>query len=431
MTINSIQISFLFIFLVILIYNSKDKIQRYIQIILCFFILIDFSVAPGALGISLFDMLTFFILPIFLKYYKKSIFISKNIKIVFYIFLISLIIGSYLSINPLISFIRIFQNFNYLIFFFIFTSYINNRSNFLKIKPYLIYSFLFCFIFLIIQFIIGLNFTFYSQLNPNTYNSGLRFPGPFQDPQKFAQFLSMSGCLFFALSLNAKKIKLQYFTYGILMTFGIFLSASRGAFLGLIIGLIYFTIKQTIQTKKIIYIFLILIFSSFSFFLIENSFLVQRTKNSGEDLFFRQSIWLKAYGYFLENPIFGIGTGSYTEFVIKRDNDQFWVINDSVIYYNHPESGFLLWLVEFGFLGSFILISVILYLINPFFKSGSNSNRLITLLESGIISWIIGFVSVDSLSDNRIGVILLILFSFLYISKFNRSSNNLKFFNYK
>jgi len=428
MTINSIQISFLFILLVILIYNSKNKIERYIQIIFCCFILIDFSVAPGALGISLFDMLTFFILPFFIfGDFKNKIVISKKIKIIFFIFLLFLIIGSFLSINPVISFLRLFQNFNYLIFFLIFTCYINNNDNFIKVKPYIIYSILLCFIFLIIQSIIGINFTFYSHLNSNINIEGTRFPGPFQDPQKLAQFLAMASCLFFAFSLNAKKIKLQYFAYGMLMIIGIFLSGSRGALLGLIIGLIYFTIKQTIQTEKIIYIFSSSIFAVFAFFFSKNSFLLQRTENGGDDLAFRQAIWAKAYVFFEENPVVGIGTGAYSEFVSKRDIEQFWLVNDAVVYYDHPESGFLLWLVEFGIVGFLILSAVILYTINPFFKSKSKSKNFITFLEAGIISWVVGFITVDSLGDKRIGVILLILFSFLYISKYNRTSNNIKF----
>lgn len=428
MIINSIQISFLFILLAILIYSAKNKIERYIQIIFFSFVFIDFSVAPGVLGVSLFDMLTFFITPFFISSnYKNKILISKKIKIIFFVFSFFLIIGSFLSINSLISFLRLFQHFNYLVFFLIFTSYINDKKNYIRIKPYIIYSLLFCLIFLIIQTVIGLNFTFYSQLNSNVNIEGTRFPGPFQDPQKLAQFLAMASCLFFSLSLNSKKKRLQYFLYGILMIIGIFFSGSRGALFGLTIGVFYFMIKQTIKTKKIIYLFIISIVSVFTFFISENSMLFKRAEKSDDDLAFRAAIWTKAYSFFTENPILGIGTGGYSEFVQKRDPDQFWLVNDEIVYYNHPESGFLLWLVEFGIVVFLILITVILYMVNPFFKSKIKKDNSITLLEAGIIAWVISFITVDSLGDKRIGVTLLILFSLLYLSKYNRTSKNIKF----
>ena len=55
-------------------------------------------------------------------------------------------------------------------------------------------------VFLLIQLVIGLEFTFYPDLNPNTYlglsTEAPRFPSYFQDPQKYAQYLSMISFLF-------------------------------------------------------------------------------------------------------------------------------------------------------------------------------------------------------------------------------------------
>lgn len=430
-TINSVQIFYLFIFLTLIIVFSKDKVERYIQVVISTFIFIDFSVPPGSMGVKLFDVLTIVILPFFLgSKYKRLIKLEGKIKLVFLLFILTMFIGSYNSVVPEISLLRLLQQFNYLLFFIVITSYINYKNNFVKIKPFLISSILISLVFVIIQIIIGIDFTFYSQLNPNVTNEGsIRYPGPFQDPQKFAQFLAMAAFLFFAFSLNAKNIIKKYFICGILLVIAIFFSGSRGGLLGFAIGLFYFMIKRTFQSKKIIYLFVISLISIVTFVVSKNSNTLKRAENSDSDLAFRESIWLKAYNFFLESPVVGIGTGSYQAFVEKKDTEQFWTINDEIVYYNHPESGFVLWLVEYGIFGFAILTFVILYLINPFFKSKmiQKNDNFITLLEAAVISWVVGFVTVDSLGDKRIGIMLLILFSLLYLSKYNSSNKKIKF----
>ncbi|MBI9041321.1 O-antigen ligase family protein [Lutibacter sp.] len=430
MVIGSLYIFLLFSLLVIVILGSKDKVERYIQLILITFIFIDFSIPPGALGIKLFDALTIFILPFFfISKYSRSIKISGKIKFILLLFVIILVISSINSINPKLSLLRLLQQLNYLFFFIIFTSYVSLKNNLIKIKPTIVISFLSCVIFLTFQIVFGLDFTLYSILNSNVTNQGIRYPGPFQDPQKFAQFLGMTAFLFFSISFKRKFIQKKYLYAGILVAISIISTGSRGALFGFVIGISYFIIRQTIKTKKIINVILISIIALVTVFLSENSLVFKRMDDTESDLQFRYSIWIKAYDIFLEKPITGIGTGTYQGFVEENDPDQFWKVNDEKIYYNHPESGFLLWLVEYGFFGFVIILGAIIYLVNPFYRKKmkwKNENSIF-LLEAGVISWIIGFITVDSLGDKRIGVTLLILCSFLYLSKFNLTSKNLKF----
>ena len=428
--VNSNQILILFCFLALGILTSKNKVERYLQIVLIAFIFMDFAIPPGALGIKLFDALTILIVPFFLSSnYYKNIQISGKLKLFFAILLSSLIFGSLYSLDPLLSILRLCQQLNFFIFFIVFTSYISISGNFKKIKNLIITSICISLLFTLIQIFVGTNFTLYSFLNPNVTNEGLRFPGPFHDPQKFAQYLALSAFLFFSFStIQSNKTK-RYIIIGILVAFTIILTGSRGALFGFAIGMLFYSIVQAFNSKKLVNIFIIGAIGFSTYLFSENTLIFKRVESSQNDLAYRYSIWIKAYDFFLENPISGIGTGSYQAFSEKNSPEHFWKVNDEKIYFDHPESGFLLWLVEYGIVGFIALISVILIIINPFYKRNKKVHNLNlnTYLEAGIISWIVGFITVNSLGDKRIGITLLLLFGVLFIAKYNWKSRHLKF----
>lgn len=417
-------------FLALVILTSKNKVERYLQTVLIAFIFMDFAIPPGALGIKLFDTLTILIVPFFLSsIYFRNIQISRKFKIGFVVLLSSLIVGSLNSLDPLLSLLRLWQQLNFLIFLIVFTSYISISGNFKKIKNFMITSIYITLLFTLVQIFVGIKFTLYSFLNPNVTYEGLRFPGPFHDPQKFAQYLALSAFLFFSFSTAHSNKSKRYIIIGILVAFTIILTGSRGALFGFGIGMLFYTIAQAFNSKKLVNIFKIGAIGFSAYIFSENTLIFKRVETSQNDLAYRYSIWVKAYDFFLENPISGIGTGSYQAFSEKNSPEHFWTVNDEQVYYDHPESGFLLWLVEYGIVGFIALISVIVIIINPFYKRNKKVHNLNlnTYLEAGIISWIVGFITVNSLGDKRIGITLLLLFGVLFIAKYNWKSRHLKF----
>jgi O-antigen ligase len=430
MAITSTHTLIILCILVLIILFSKDKVERYLQSVLVTFILMDFAIPPGGLGIKLFDALTLILLPFFLKStYFKSIKFSQKIKISIFFLLVILVVGSYNSIDTVLSYIRLWQQINFFIFFLIFCSYINVRQNLFKIKNYIVISIFSCLIFTAIQVLLGVKFTLYSYLNSNVTNQGLRFPGPFHDPQKFAQYLAMAAFLFFAYSTVYRKMSKRYLIYGGIATLTILVTGSRAALFGLTIGLAFFSIVQAFKTRKLINVFMVGTIGIATFIFSENILVFKRLETSQSDLAYRVLIWTRAYDFFMDNPMSGIGAGSYQAFSEKHSPDDFWLVNDEKIYFDHPESGFLLWLVEYGIIGFSFLAFAILYLLNPFKRINKKVQnfKLITFLEAGILSWVISFITVYSLGDKRIGIILIILISYLYIHKFNLQNKSLSF----
>jgi O-antigen ligase len=90
------------------------------------------------------------------------------------------------------------------------------------------------------------------------------------------------------------------------------------------------------------------------------------------------------------------------------------VINNELVAFDHPESGYLLYLTETGGIGFLCIMLLILF---PLIKS------LITFFEfrdinhilfiSAILCWIVGFYSTDSLGDVRMKIWVLMIFAIM------------------
>jgi O-antigen ligase len=126
------------------------------------------------------------------------------------------------------------------------------------------------------------------------------------------------------------------------------------------------------------------------------------------------SIWSSAYDIYLKHPVLGIGVGNYANYVSVYNPDQFWIANNEIITYDHPESGYLKILIEFGTIGFCSILLIILYpIITGFFKYLKTKNTLLLFFVCAIISWMVGFYSVYSLGDIRIMLLITMIICML------------------
>ena len=125
---------------------------------------------------------------------------------------------------------------------------------------------------------------------------------------------------------------------------------------------------------------------------------------------FRQMIWNDALAIHQNHPWFGIGIGNYANYVAVHHPDQFWINNNEITYYDHPESGYLKLLVEFGLPGFLLLLFLILYTMYQNIYVYTKTKLIEHLLyTAAIVSWLVGFYTVYSLGDIRIKLLIAII----------------------
>ncbi len=269
--------------------------------------------------------------------------------------------------------------------------------------------FLFSLLFLGFQFLIGPSFSFAKSPNINV-DGGLsnRYPSFFQDPQKYAQFLSMCILMMF----SGKYIKKSYSTFWILLIaitgfVAILFTGGRAALGGFTAGLFLILLFSDLKIKWVF----ILIAIPVIFLVVEyQEYIPLLNRASVDESFdFRIQIWKEAWQTFLDHPIFGIGIGNYANYVSQHYPHQFWMNDNDITYYDHPESGYLKVLVEFGIMGM-LLFSI--YFLTPIFNAVQtiyrNSDNVSLYFLAALVSWLISFQTVYSLGDIRIKILVII-----------------------
>jgi O-antigen ligase len=282
------------------------------------------------------------------------------------------------------------------------------------------------FIFLMIQIPVGVNFSLSHTLNPNiTTSSGFRYPSFLSDPQVYSQFLgalSFMSLILFKERKNNIKVNYLLLSFSIL---AILAAGGRAGFFGWGLGLVFLIMFSNASYRialafasSVLYIIAINFQDKFSIF------------NRGTDLNdtydFRAGIWNDAIQIYLQHPIFGIGVGNYAKYVTLHNPDQVWLVNNELISFDHPESGYLKFLTEFGTIGFIIIFSLILIpMAKAFFVYLKTKDTNIILMISALICWFVGFYSTFSFGDIRIkimiGAILGILIA--YINIYNKKDD--------
>jgi O-antigen ligase len=418
--ILSISVVMLYI---LCLFISKDIKRTYVLGVLYLLPFIDLMITPVRLGaFSVFDVITYFTL---LFTAHQITFSTKSISL--YAFLFILLLGVLLfgglfsdyvsnSMLNLLKFLSIFIYAKILI-----NECLEDDSFFESVIKALRFSCIASIIFLFIQVIVGLEFSFATELNPNTeVETGTRYPSFFQDPQKYAQFLAMLSFLFLINLKKEQERQLVNYSMFIAVILSIFLTGGRAALLGLSVGFMVVFLFGEIRYKVIGVLGAAVGYLSL---LIFPKYLIvfNREENVDDSYDFRYRIWMEAVEIFTEHPMLGIGIGNYQNYVMKHAQDQYWVLNDVVFYYDHPESGYLKILTEFGIIGFIITVLFILVPITSsviaYFRRQNNFN--VFFLIAAIVSWLISFISVYSISDKRIFIVVVTLVCLLIT---NRSS---------
>jgi O-antigen ligase len=291
-------------------------------------------------------------------------------------------------------------------------------------------SYITAIIFLVIQRIVGLKFTFYPGLSPNTFDKVfnlIRYPGVFFDAQAHGQFLAMGSFLFLYIDKDASRRTVIFnYAFFILAVVGINLAGSRAAFGGFAAGLVI-TILIAAKNYRI-YAFASLVVAYFAFSLLSiHASLFDRTRNLSDDFIFRQNIWKEAFEISWKHPYLGIGANNYQNYVIRHNQDQYLEIEDGqLVYFDQPENGYLKIMVELGFTGFFLfsLLLIIPPLKGLWLYFMRVYDKHIVLLIASLVSFLIAFNTVYSIYDNRLLIMVASMVVLIIAYPINENNTN-------
>ncbi|GGB20245.1 O-antigen ligase family protein [Puia dinghuensis] len=407
----------LFSFFVFFVINKYSR-ESYLLFNGYFLPLMCLGVTPEAFGgLKVFDVLSYFA---FLFFVKDFIFIWNRNKIYFYLFIALMVIvlaGSLQSEfvgNSLLSILSVLP-------IFIFSRLLLKE---VSVHPGLIdkmtrafrFSFFIAAVFILMQVIMGIRFTFYPDLNPNvTTDDGIRYPGFFMDSQMNSQFLGMLSFLFLINFRNILKPALSNYLFFTLVIISMFFSGGRSGFLGFATGFVFLLLFFGRRMAYFIGIGALAVVVAMPF--MKDSFVLFRRIDSFDDSYvFRAYIWKEAYDIYLHHKLLGIGIGNYKDYVDRYSSDQYYVLKDNtILLLDQPESGYLKVLTEIGAIG--FVVSFLLILL-PVVKAvyahlKRRDNYLALFFIASIICWFVSFNSLYTLTDRRIVILLTSLVCFV------------------
>jgi O-antigen ligase len=269
------------------------------------------------------------------------------------------------------------------------------------------YMLIFSLVFLLLQYIIGPGFSFAKSENINVAGgASIRYPSFFQDPQKYAQFLAVLSFMVLIPDYNEGK---RNWTISILLAIlsicALLLTGGRAGLGGWLVGMIFLAFwGNPLYRAQLILVFLALGCFVYAF---QDLLPIFKRADLESSYIFRQMIWNDAIAIHQNHPWFGIGIGNYANYVSLHNPDQFWIHNNEITFFDHPESGYLKLLVEFGLPAFCLLVFIILYTLyqNVYVYAKTKYIEHI-LYTAAIISWLIGFYTVYSLGDIRIKLLV-------------------------
>lgn len=238
----------------------------------------------------------------------------------------------------------------------------------------------------------------------------------FQDPQKYAQYLSASSLLMLLLPglIKGKISQLGLLLCGLSMIALLF-TGGRAGLGGWVIGLMIIVILGNAQYRAAIISVTVVV--SLFIYNFADAIPIFKRDDLADAYAFRYTIWQDAFAIFQDNPFFGIGLGNYANYVSTHNPDQYWISDNEVTLYDHPESGYLKLLTEFGLIG---FIIAMLFVVKPIYDGISmyfkTNDLTLIILVSSVFTWIIGFYTVYSLGDIRIKLLIVSILCMLIVT---------------
>lgn len=405
-----ISIAAILAFAVYFIYNNGHS-KEYLLFVVYALPVMDLKVTPFEYGgLSVFDIITLTSLIILVKDFFQSFNFSRYYFLLFGVFMFTLILSSLASdfaVRSLFSLISVVTPFIYARFLIREilddTEFIKEIFKGLRFAGYVALAFIF------IQLFIGTDFTFYETLNQNVAGgTDTRYPGYFMDSQMNSIFLAMISFIWLLNFKSYSKITSSQLIFFSMIIGGLLLAGSRSAFLGFSGAMIFLIIF--LKGNFRFYILRYTALAALVLFLASGTINTFQRFNTIDNAYdFRSNIWEGAYDIFKENPVLGIGMNNYQDYVKMHAQDQSLLLeNNEIFYLDQPENGYLKLLTEWGIL-SFILLIVMLSLplINMFYYFIKGYEvRWAILMSAPIVCWFISFMSLYTLSDSRIVILL-------------------------
>lgn len=377
------------------VHASKVKRASAMLILLSiYFPFTDLSFTPFDIRITPFDFTLWSFLLVNLDFIKEF----KNYKLLNLI-LIMMVFTSLLSEFPMDSLFAIPKNFRVFVLFVVAMVYFKNQSlhgQLRSIIKIIKWPAICAIIFGLIQIFIDSSFSlFYSQ-----WNKEARISSCFMDPQIAACCISILAVFYLNLFLCFQKF--EYLTFFLLLTFVGLLTGSKVFLIGMVCAILLSLLNN--KNRRNVLLFTIL--SVFLFVLTFNGFkdtlIFQRLIDFESSYEGRQELyWLGAIDIFTNNWFSGIGVGVFQQYIEKYNYPMTHYINNEMVYAFQPESGYLLWLDEYGIF-SILYILAIIFLMKQ--KNAYFEYRLV------LLPFLIAFVSLYNLTSGQV-VYLVALFS--------------------
>lgn len=407
-----LAIATLFCFMAYIIFTKEPLNKAYIKYIIYAYPFISIDLVPSVMSFNIFDFITLVFFFLFYEKHQKSTWYNSPYKYIWLIFLIIIAIGlvnaEEITRDTLTSVLQLIT-----IYLFVVIVYRElNRDDLLKneIIKGLQYLLIFSFTFLFLQYFFGPSFSFAKSENINVAGgAAIRYPSFFQDPQKYAQFLAvLSFVVLVQMKTALKKEVIFSRLLAVIAVCALLLTGGRAGLGGWFFGLILLSVFANNMYRA--QLILLLISLGLFAFLYHDDLPIFKRADLQDSYVFRQLIWEDALEIFKIHPWFGIGIGNYANYVSIHHPDQFWIHNNEITFFDHPESGYLKLLVEFGLLGFLVFLLLLIFPLVQLFKAFKNSKQIeYVLYLSAIISWLIGFYTVYSFGDVRIKVLMALI----------------------
>ena len=413
----AILVVMLFMYAMLFLRETANK--TYLKFVFIALPFMGIDLMPSYISTTLFVFITF----VFLVFFYKRVQLKYSGSFAYLILSVclfsSIAIGLFLS--PDLSKDTITDSIQLLAVFFYAKVLIDEITRDIDFQQSILqcmkFTLIFSLVFLVFQFIFGPSFSFAKSQNINVAGGiAIRYPSFFQDPQKYAQYLSASSLLMLLLpgKTKGKTSQLGLLLCGLSMIALLF-TGGRAALGGWLFGLLVIVALGNAQYR----IAVISISAIVSLFIYNYSDAIPIFKRDdlADAYAFRYAIWQDAYAIFMDHPFFGIGLGNYANYVSIHNPDQYWISDNEVTLYDHPESGYLKLLTEFGMIG---FLAAMLFFVKPIFAGIATyfktKDLTLVILVSSLLTWMIGFYTVYSLGDIRIKLLIISMVCMLIAS---------------
>lgn len=216
-----------------------------------------------------------------------------------------------------------------------------------------------------------------------------RISGTLSNPDFFAPYIVSSIFIIFFMLFVEKNKQLKNIWHAILFlnVFSLILSGTRGAWVGMIAGLvslcpIFYIYYSNLKKQKRLYIlsglllaslFLLAVFLNPGIFNLKGNYYFETFYSIFElDLGSRADIWNLSINAFRDKPILGWGTESYSYIYDKYFKNNYLKYIPENLYFDHPHNKLLEILTANGLVGAINYVLIYIFIIYLLFKNNKN-----------------------------------------------------------